>query len=63
IFGIPLIGVLRSMKWIWYRLFRNILPLFRRYVQDILEVERRFPGTFSQFDRITCKNGESKIKR
>ncbi|MBA0729597.1 hypothetical protein Golax_004543 [Gossypium laxum] len=51
------------MKWIWYLLLRNILPLFRRYVQDILEVERRFPGTLSQFDRITCKYGESKIKR
>ncbi|MBA0711183.1 hypothetical protein Golax_010397 [Gossypium laxum] len=26
IFGIPLIGVLRLMKWIWYRLSMNILP-------------------------------------
>ncbi|MFQ6662001.1 hypothetical protein Gotur_029977 [Gossypium turneri] len=52
------------MKLIWYRLSRNILPfstmtleIRSRYIRC-----RTFSGTLSQFDRITCRYTEGKIK-
>ncbi|MBA0755312.1 hypothetical protein Gogos_005454 [Gossypium gossypioides] len=38
VFGIALIGVLCSMKWIWYRLSRNILP----FSTMTLEIRSRY---------------------
>ncbi|MBA0826363.1 hypothetical protein Goarm_011222 [Gossypium armourianum] len=60
----PTYNVLHSMKWIWYRLSRNILPfstmtleICSRYIRC-----RTFSGTLSQFVRITCRYTEGKIK-
>ncbi|MBA0660698.1 hypothetical protein Goklo_012674 [Gossypium klotzschianum] len=54
------------MKWIWYRLSKNILP-FSIMTLEIrsryIEAERQFLGTLSQSEGITCRYGESKIKR
>ncbi|MFQ6663512.1 hypothetical protein Gotur_031015 [Gossypium turneri] len=43
---IPLIGVLRSMKWIWYGLSRNILPFSTMTLEILSRYIRRRTSIF-----------------
>ncbi|MBA0785710.1 hypothetical protein Gotri_025542, partial [Gossypium trilobum] len=53
------------MKWICYRLSRNILPFSTMTLEirlGLLEAEHRFLRTLSQPDGITCRYVKARLK-